>query len=136
MFLKKTTANKLDILIGEGSEIEGNIDTPGTMRIDGMVTGNVRAGRVVLGKIAVLVGDVIAKSVVIGGRVEGNIVAEEFVDIKDTGKLFGDINSKRVSIIEGGVFVGRSFVQRDEPKTIDLTDKKLLERPEIRKLSE
>lgn len=136
MFLKKITANKLDILIGEGSEIEGNIDTPGTMRIDGMVTGNVRAGRVVLGKIAVLVGDVVAKSVVIGGRVEGNIAAEEFVDIKDTGKLFGDINSKRVSIIEGGVFVGRSFVQRDEPKTIDLTDKKLLERPEIRKLSE
>ncbi|MCL0033277.1 polymer-forming cytoskeletal protein [Thermodesulfovibrionales bacterium] len=136
MFLKKTTANKLDILIGEGSEIEGNINTPGTMRIDGMVTGNVRAGRVVLGKIAVLVGDVVAKSVVIGGRVEGNIAAEEFVDIKDTGKLFGDINSKRVSIIEGGVFVGRSFVQRDEPKTIDLTDKKLLERPEIRKLSE
>ncbi|MCD5412105.1 polymer-forming cytoskeletal protein [Thermodesulfovibrionales bacterium] len=136
MFLKKITANKLDILIGEGSEIEGNINTPGTMRIDGMVTGNVRAGRVVLGKIAVLVGDVVAKSVVIGGRVEGNIAAEEFVDIKDTGKLFGDINSKRVSIIEGGVFVGRSFVQRDEPKTIDLTDKKLLERPEIRKLSE
>lgn len=136
MFLKKITANKLDILIGEGSEIEGNIDTPGTMRIDGMVTGNVKSGRVVLGKTAVLIGDVIAKSVVIGGRVEGNIVAEEFVDIKDTGKLFGDINSKRVSIIEGGVFVGRSFVQRDEPKTIDLTDKKLLERPEIRKLSE
>ncbi|MCL0042199.1 polymer-forming cytoskeletal protein [Thermodesulfovibrionales bacterium] len=136
MFLKKITANKLDILIGEGSEIEGNINTPGTMRIDGMVTGNVRAGRVVLGKIAVLVGDVVAKSVVIGGRVEGNIAAEEFVDIKDTGKLFGDINSKRVSIIEGGVFVGRSFVQQDEPKTIDLTDKKLLERPEIRKLSE
>ncbi|MCL0070967.1 polymer-forming cytoskeletal protein [Thermodesulfovibrionales bacterium] len=136
MFPKKITANKLDILIGEGSEIEGNINTPGTMRIDGMVTGNVRAGRVVLGKIAVLVGDVVAKSVVIGGRVEGNIVAEEFVDIKDTGKLFGDINSKRVSIIEGGVFVGRSFVQRDEPKTIDLTDKKLLEKPEIRKLSE
>ncbi|MCL0051753.1 polymer-forming cytoskeletal protein [Thermodesulfovibrionales bacterium] len=136
MFLKKITTNKLDILIGEGSEIEGNINTPGTMRIDGMVTGNVRAGRVVLGKIAVLVGDVVAKSVVIGGRVEGNIAAEEFVDIKDTGKLFGDINSKRVSIIEGGVFVGRSFVQRDEPKTIDLTDKKLLEKPEIRKLSE
>ncbi|MCL0087045.1 polymer-forming cytoskeletal protein [Thermodesulfovibrionales bacterium] len=136
MFPKKITANKLDILIGEGSEIEGNINTPGTMRIDGMVTGNVRAGRVVLGKIAVLVGDVVAKSVVIGGRVEGNIAAEEFVDIKDTGKLFGDINSKRVSIIEGGVFVGRSFVQRDEPKTIDLTDKKLLEKPEIRKLSE
>ncbi len=35
-------------------------------------------------------------------------------EIKPSGKLFGDIHSRKLSVAEGGIFEGRSHVHRDE----------------------
>lgn len=121
MFLKKN--NKLEALIGSNSEFRGDISAQGTLRVDGKITGNIIADSVILGDGASVTGNIKARCVVIGGRIDGNIDAEELVEIKHTGKLYGDIHTRKLSVAEGGIFEGRSIIQKDETKVIDFPNK-------------
>lgn len=121
MFLKKN--NKLEALIGPNSEFKGDITANGTLRIDGKLTGNITADFVILGDDASVTGDIKARCVVVGGSVEGNVNADELVEIKHTGKLIGDIHTSKLSVAEGGIFEGRSIIQKDEIKVIDFPNK-------------
>jgi len=73
MFTKNT--EKMESFIGANSSFKGDIDVKGTLRIDGSMEGNVNSDWVVLGEKASLKGDVGARGIVIGGRVEGNLRA-------------------------------------------------------------
>lgn len=121
MFHKNT--EKLESFIGPNSNFRGDIDTKGTLRIDGNLEGNVNADWVILGEKAYLKGDVMARGIVIGGRVEGNLRAKEIVEIKSKGQVFGEISTNKLSIVEGGVFDGRSSMQRDESKIVEFQAK-------------
>ncbi|MGB9716515.1 MAG: polymer-forming cytoskeletal protein [Thermodesulfovibrionales bacterium] len=55
---------------------------------------------------------------------EGNLKAEEIVEIKSKGQVYGDIFANKLSIVEGWIFNGRSSVQRDESKVVELQSKK------------
>ncbi|MBF0505657.1 MAG: polymer-forming cytoskeletal protein [Nitrospirae bacterium] len=121
MFTNKN--NKLEALIGPNSDFKGDITTQGTFRIDGSFTGNIVADWVILGDNASIKGDISARSVIIGGKVVGNVKAEELVEIKNTGQLAGDISTRKLSVAEGGVFEGRSLVQKDESKIVDFPSK-------------
>ncbi|MGQ9569853.1 MAG: bactofilin family protein [Thermodesulfovibrionales bacterium] len=111
---------KLESFIGANSNFKGDINTKGTLRIDGNIEGNVNADWVILSEKGVLKGDVTARGIVIGGRIEGNLKAEEIVEIKSKGQVYGDIFANKLSIIEGGIFNGRASVERDESKVVEL----------------
>jgi len=121
MFTRKN--NRLEALIGPNSEFRGNITTLGTFRIDGVFLGNIAADWVILGESGSIRGDITARSVIIGGKVEGNVESEEIVEIKRTGQLTGDIITRKLLVAEGGVFEGRSLVQKDESKVLDFPGK-------------
>jgi cytoskeletal protein CcmA (bactofilin family) len=121
MFLKRN--NKLEALVGPNSDFKGDINTQGTLRIDGRLTGNITADWVILGENSTVSGDITGRCVVIGGKVNGNIKADETVEIKHTGQLFGDVHTKKLSVAEGGIFEGHSFIQKDETKVIDFPNK-------------
>lgn len=124
MFFRKN--NKLETLIGVGTEIKGDVTANGTLKIDGKITGNIIADSVILGNDASVMGDVNARSIVIGGRLNGNVTAEDIIEIKPTGQVFGDVHTKKLSVSEGGVFEGRSIIQKDEVKVIDFPAKEVL----------
>jgi len=115
---------KLESFIGLNSNFKGDINTGGTLRIDGSMDGNVHADWVILSERAHLKGDIMAKGIIIGGRIEGNLRAEEIVEIKSKGQVFGDIFTNKLSILEGGIFNGRASVERDESKVVELQAKK------------
>ncbi len=115
--------NKLEALVGPNSEFRGDITTQGTFRIDGVFCGNIAADWVILGASGSINGDITARSVIIGGKVDGNVNAEELVEIKHTGQVTGDISTRKLSVAEGGVFEGRSLVQKDESKVVDFPGK-------------
>ncbi|MFZ3122304.1 MAG: polymer-forming cytoskeletal protein [Thermodesulfovibrionales bacterium] len=58
-----------------------------------------------------------------GGRVDGNLKAKEIVEIKAKGQVSGDISTGKLTIIEGGVFDGRSSMQKDESKIVEFQTK-------------
>lgn len=121
MFLNKN--NKLEALVGPSTEFKGDITAQGTLRIDGKIIGNIVADSVILGEAAAVTGDIKARCVVIGGRLDGNITSDELVEIKPAGKLYGDIHTRKLAVAEGGVFEGRSLVHKDETKVIDFPNK-------------
>jgi cytoskeletal protein CcmA (bactofilin family) len=121
MFTKNT--EKLESLIGANSKFKGDIDTKGTLRIDGSMEGNVNADWVILGEKACLKGDVTARGIIVGGRVDGNLKAKEIVEIKAKGKVSGDISTNKLTIIEGGMFDGRSSMHKDESKVVEFQTK-------------
>ena len=111
---------KLESFIGTNSHFKGNIDTKGTLRIDGIMDGNANADWVILGEKASLKGDVVAKSIIIGGRVEGNLRAKEIVEIRSKGQVSGDIFTNKLTIVEGAVFNGRALMEKEGSKIIEL----------------
>ena len=121
MFTKNT--EKLESLIGANSSFKGNIETKGTLRVDGSMEGNASADWVILGEKASIKGDITARGIVVGGRIEGNLRAKEIVEIKSKGQVIGDVSSVKFTIIEGGVFEGRSSMSKEEIKVIEFQAK-------------
>jgi cytoskeletal protein CcmA (bactofilin family) len=117
MFSKNT--EKIESFIGMNSSFKGDIETKGTLRIDGMMEGNVNADWIILGEKASVKGDLTARGIIIGGRVEGNLQAKEIAEIKSKGQVFGDIRSSKLTIMEGGLFDGRSSMSREESKIVE-----------------
>ena len=99
--------------------VDGDIDTKGSLRIDGRLNGSIRhADTVVLGAGASMDGDVSAREVIIGGTLTGNVYATERVELQLTAIVTGDIMAQVVLVQEGGVVNGR--VQMQTPETMDV----------------
>ena len=126
--------------IGKGSVLDGSINAPGDIRVDGVVKGALIAGgRLVLGQDGKIEGDVQCGSAVISGELKANITSKELLILKETAKLYGDIKTEKISIEPGAMFSGRcemghsqsglkqsttsSFVSNDKIKSTT-TDKK------------
>jgi cytoskeletal protein CcmA (bactofilin family) len=98
--------------------VDGDIDTQGSLRIDGRLNGNIRhADTVVLGAGASMNGDVSAREVIVGGTITGNVYATERVELQLTAIVTGDIMAQVVLVQEGGVVNGR--VQMQPPETLE-----------------
>jgi cytoskeletal protein CcmA (bactofilin family) len=112
MFSKNT--EKLESFVGANSSFRGDVNTKGTLRVDGVVEGNIAADWVVLGDKSHVKGDIVVRGIVIGGRVDGNVKAKEIVEIKNKGLLSGEIVTSKLVVAEGGILDGRSRMQQHE----------------------
>ena len=96
------TENAISI-VGPGMRVVGDVDTDGTLRIEGSVQGTVRAGKaVVIGKDGVVNGDVLTQDAIIGGRVNGKVIAESRLELQTTCVVEGEIKARRIKLDEGG----------------------------------
>jgi cytoskeletal protein CcmA (bactofilin family) len=95
-------------LLDSQLRVTGDLETSGSIRIDGQMDGMVRrADTVVIGVGATMTGDVHAREVIVGGTLSGNIVGNERVELQATGIVTGDITTQTVLVQEGGVINGR-----------------------------
>jgi cytoskeletal protein CcmA (bactofilin family) len=88
-------------------EIKGNLKFAGELTLDGEVNSD---GTLTLGDSAVINGNVNAGSVIVRGKVNGNVTAKDRIEIKSKAELFGDIRSSKLAIEEGVTFVGKTEV--------------------------
>lgn len=94
-------------VIASGMKIVGDIESTGVVKIEGVVEGAVRGARqLLLGRQGTVHGDIKVQEAVIGGVVVGTIVAEERVEIQGTSSVQGDIYTKTIVVLEGGVING------------------------------
>ena len=105
----KTKKGKVETILGNGTHIEGDIHTSGSLRVEGKVTGNIMAeGDLFVGEEGKVNTEVEARNVVIAGKIEGNVIARKKLEILPSGKLYGDIKTKTLKIEEGAIFKGSS----------------------------
>jgi cytoskeletal protein CcmA (bactofilin family) len=110
MFGKKQP--KLETIIGPDTTLYGELNTKGTVRIDGVLEGNLSAEWVIVGEKGCINGDVTARGMVVGGKVIGISRSSDVVEIKQKGEVVGEIYTTNLIIMEGAVFEGHSYMQR------------------------
>jgi len=91
--------------------VRGDIETDGTLRVDGRLDGSIRrADIVVIGNGATVVGDISAREVIVGGSVQGNVTATTRIELQPSAVVTGDIDAGAIMIQEGCVVQGRLTV--------------------------
>ena len=92
--------------------VRGDLATDGTIRVDGRLEGNiVRSDIVVIGANASVVGNIVAREVVVAGSVEGNITAESRVELDSAAMVIGDILAGSILTHEGAQIRGSVVVR-------------------------
>jgi cytoskeletal protein CcmA (bactofilin family) len=114
MFCNET--DKLGSLLGINSSFKGELKVKGTLRVDGTVEGQLDADYVILSETAEVKGEIKAKKIIIGGKMDGNTRAQELLEIKSKGKVWGDIFTQKLTIIEGAEFNGKVEMKKIEMK--------------------
>ena len=115
--------------IGKSVVIKGELSGSEDLTIEGQVDGKIelRDNVLTIGPNARIKAQVFAKSVIVLGKVNGNVSATEKVDIREHGSVEGDIVAPRVAIADGAYFRGSIDMQRtakpaeakkEEPKPV------------------
>jgi cytoskeletal protein CcmA (bactofilin family) len=105
-YLGATIKVKGTVSAEEDLHIEGNVE--GTITLDGH--------RLTVGTSGQLQSEITAREVIIHGKIVGNVLAHERVEIKKVGCVVGDIVTARISVEEGAHFKGHIEIHRPSPR--------------------
>ena len=107
--------DQINAFLAKDTEFEGKLSFKGTVRIDGNFTGEIFSeGTLIVGESAIIKSDIHVSNIVISGEIEGNIVADNRIEIHAPGKVFGNIQAPAVIIQEGVIFEGNCRMQKIE----------------------
>jgi cytoskeletal protein CcmA (bactofilin family) len=88
--------------------IRGELDTDGTVRVEGRVEGPMhRVGTLIVGAGGYVVGDVEAKDVVVAGQIQGNVHATGRLEIEAGASVIGQIHANIMVLREGAAIHGQ-----------------------------
>lgn len=103
--------------------VRGDLATDGTIRVDGRLEGNIiRSDVVVIGANASVVGDILAREVIVAGSVEGNITAESRVELDNAAIVIGDIIAGSILTHEGAQIRGKVVVRTANAEQLSMPD--------------
>lgn len=121
----KSKANghgKVDTLIGEHTEITGDIRFVGGLHIEGLVKGNVRAHVASEDALAVISergrveGELRVPNLVVNGEIVGDVYATEHIDLAKNARVQGDVYYKSMEMASGGEINGKLVRIDQEPQ--------------------
>ena len=99
-------SNSINIL-GNGTQITGNIKSNGDFRIDGHLKGNLEVkGKLVIGPGGVVEGEIFCQTADISGNLKGKINVSELLTLKSTSRIAGDIITGKIAIEPDAQFTG------------------------------
>lgn len=94
-------------LIGNGTSINGDINSNGDFRIDGTLKGNITInGKLVVGSTGKIEGNMTCQNADISGEIHGKVTVSELLILKASSKLLGDIITGKISIEPNATFTG------------------------------
>jgi cytoskeletal protein CcmA (bactofilin family) len=104
--------------IGKGLFVKGEITGSESLFVDGKVEGsiNLPGNRVTVGRNGQVAASIVAREIVVLGKVRGNVTATDRVDIRAEGSLSGDVAAARISIEDGAFFKGGIDIRKPDAK--------------------
>ncbi len=106
-----TTASTSKNTLSSDVEIKGNLKFAGELTFEGKLEGEIQTDGILnLGDSAIINGNINAQTVVVRGKITGNITAKEKIELKTKTELFGDIRAAKLVVEEGVTFVGKTEV--------------------------
>jgi len=100
---KGPTDHSLSI-IGEGAQVEGTLQIPGNLRIEGIFSGQATVGnRLVIAESGQVLGTLRARELLIAGAFEGEIRDAQHVEITGSARIKGSIHSQKLEVHSGAL---------------------------------
>src|ERR1700748_1456566 len=102
------TATGEQATIGKSLVVKGELSGSESLYVDGKVEGaiNLPGNRVPVGRNGQFAANIMAREIVVLGKVRGNCQASDRVDIRSEGSLTGDVVAAPLSIEDGAFFKG------------------------------
>ncbi len=124
---KKSTAtssptspvDRVTSVLGPGISWKGDLRGKGGVRIEGALEGEIAVrGMVIIGETGrVTCEELKARTVIVAGSVKGRIVSEK-LEIRATGRVYGDVTVQSISTDEGAFLRGKVTME----ERVDLSD--------------
>lgn len=94
--------------LDRGTKVNGKLRFEGPARIDGYIEGEIKGKDITIGESGVVTAQITAESVVVCGKVDGEIIASKRIEIRPTAKVAGNVTTPMLVIQEGAHFEGHS----------------------------
>jgi cytoskeletal protein CcmA (bactofilin family) len=99
--------------------IRGELDTDGTVRVEGRVEGPThRVGTLIVGAGGFIVGNVEAKDVTVAGQIQGNIHASGRLEIEPGASIVGEVRANVMVLHEGAAIHGQISIGATPPAAL------------------
>ena len=103
---RKRKVTRIDSLIGQHTEIHGDITFSGGLHVDGKVEGNIVAPTgsssvLTLSEQGYIKGEVRVPNVILNGKVIGNVYAEEHVELALNARIIGNVYYNLIEMAMG-----------------------------------
>ena len=122
-FGESKAMGRVDTVIGPETSLRGSYNAKNSIRVDGEIYGNVTSeDGIIVGEKGMVRGNIVAKMVVIGGKVKGNVTAYQRLELQPTAQVEGDITTPVFILEEGAMFEGNCQMEEavkvvEMPKT-------------------
>ena len=109
---------KEQAIIGPSIRIKGTLSGKEDLLIQGRVEGRIdlKKNNITVGKSGRIKGDIYGKVISIEGEVRGNLVGEERIVLRQSGKVRGDMRAPRINLEEGATFKGNVATDSKDEK--------------------
>jgi cytoskeletal protein CcmA (bactofilin family) len=125
-----TSSGDIDIY----GDVKGSIKTDGNVKATGKIIGDVSGnsfnlngctiqgnitaqGSVIIGQNTIVVGDIIADSIKVNGKVKGNLTISKMSEFMENALLAGDVHSQTISMSQGAKLHGNVSVALDSSQS-------------------
>ena len=104
---KEPSFGDIKAFLGEGTEFTGTLSFEGTVRIDGKLEGEiVSKDLLIVGETAFIKAEIDVGRMINSGHIEGNIKAQQRIEILPSGSVKGHIKTPNLILMEGAKFNG------------------------------
>jgi cytoskeletal protein CcmA (bactofilin family) len=125
---RETPIEKSDIkaFLGPGSQFEGKLVFDEIVRLDGNFRGEITSrDTLIVGQTAELQAEVTVGTLIVSGRLKGNIKATSRVELRAPAVVEGTIETPLLVVEEGVAFNG-SITMKKEGKPLEVQGKEIL----------
>src|SRR5467141_3415639 len=113
------TSSRAAACISQGIKIKGEVTGSEDLFVDGVVEGKLSLTTnscLTIGPNGNVKADVIAREVIVRGKIEGKVTGRDKVQLASTGQVTGEVQTERLAIEEGALLKGKVEAGRQTAK--------------------
>jgi cytoskeletal protein CcmA (bactofilin family) len=114
-----------ETVIANGTTVRGTIQGRNSVRVAGMLEGEIRIdGLVWIDKQGDVHGTVNARDMIIEGQMRGDIDSSERIEVRASGRVIGNIRCNKLALAEGCFFQGEIKMPGEESQPLTFVEKR------------
>lgn len=110
-------SSRAAVSIGQGIRIKGEVTGTEDLFVDGFVEGKLNLAAdccLTIGPNGNIKADLVAREIIVRGKVEGKVIARDKLQIGSTGEINGEVQTGRLAIEDGATLRGKVEAGRME----------------------